>query len=73
LRDERLVHERKATDREYRFAPEPSLVPMVQTLDALFKDRIAAIVDVIYVPRKDRLRDFADAFRLGKNGESNDG
>jgi hypothetical protein len=73
LRDVRLVQERKAEEWEYRFAPDPTLVPIVRTLEALFRDWIASIVDVIYAPRNDSLRDFADAFRLGRKGESNDG
>jgi hypothetical protein len=74
LRDAKLVQERKSTVREFRFhASDSRLVPVVRTVDALFKDWIASIVDVIYAPRRNSIRDFAEAFRLGKKGDPSDG
>jgi len=74
LRDGGLVQERRLADQEFRFhASDPGLVPVVRTIDSLFKDWIASIVDVIYAPRGNSIRDFAEAFRLGKKGDPNDG
>jgi hypothetical protein len=61
-------------EREYRISPaDPQLLAVVQRVDAMLKDWVAAIVDAIYAPRQSSLRDFADAFRLGKRGDRDDG
>lgn len=74
LRDAQLVQERRTTDREFRFRTvDSTVVPVVAELDALFKDWVASIVEVIYAPRTDSMRQFADAFRLGKKGDEDDG
>jgi hypothetical protein len=74
LRDAQLVQERRTTEREFRFqAADPAVVPVVDELAVLFKNWVASIVNVIYSPRPNSIRQFADAFRLGKKGDEDDG
>jgi len=57
----------------FRFhAADPALVPVVQELRATFRDRFTSIVEAIYEPRRENIREFADAFRLGKEKKRGD-
>lgn len=68
LRHLQLVEEKTSGDRMFRFqAADPTLVPVVHELRAIFRDRFGSIINIIYERRQDSIRDFADAFRLGKD------
>jgi hypothetical protein len=60
--------------RGYRLAPglagEDTLVGR---LAQLFKERVSSVIDAIYAPKHDNLREFADAFRLIKKKGDEDG
>jgi hypothetical protein len=74
MRHAALAEEKKDGERSFRFrAADEDIARIVRVLRDLFRDRMASIVDIIYVPRQDSIRDFADAFRLTKNGGSKDG
>jgi predicted transcriptional regulator len=72
-----LLQQRKvaeSAEQEYRFhADEAHLATIAQLATALSRGWVAAIVDAIYAARRNSIRDFADAFRLGKKGDPNDG
>ena len=73
LHGARLLQQRTAAVQEYRFdAADAHLAAIVQ-LAALSKDWLTSIVEAIYAPRKSSIRDFAEAFRVGKKGDQNDG
>jgi predicted ArsR family transcriptional regulator len=74
LHAEGLLVREGAGEPLYRFATaDPDLVATVQALSKLFRDRIAALIDLVYAPGRDDLRDFADAFRIGGKKGKDDG
>ena len=51
----------------YRYSPEtPELDSMVRALMRVFNERPVTLVRMIYAPRDDKIRSFADAFRIKK-------
>lgn len=68
LRDQQIVREEAGSERRYHFAPQdPNLPAVVRRLDGMFHQWVASIVDAIYAPREDSIRQFADAFRLKRD------
>lgn len=67
LRDARLLEERSAGGRAFRFHPAAAdATPTVERLSEVFRDRMAAVIDCIYSERQNSIREFAEAFRLKK-------
>jgi hypothetical protein len=51
----------------YRYAPaSPDLDGLVRALTKVYNERPVTLVRMIYAPRDDKIRSFADAFRLKK-------
>ena len=51
----------------YRYAPaSPELEAMVRALTRVFNERPVTLVRMIYAPKDDKIRSFADAFRIKK-------
>ena len=46
---------------------------VVGRLAHLFKESLSSVIDAIYARKHDNLREFADAFRLKKKKDDNDG
>jgi hypothetical protein len=58
---------RSSTPISYRFAPNPpELVEIVAALAHEYKERRVKVVEIIYAPRTEPLKGFADAFKLRK-------
>jgi hypothetical protein len=54
----------------YRFAPEsPHLVPLIDDLATLYRERPVSTIHAIYKTSADNLQHFADAFRIRKKEE----
>lgn len=55
---------------QYRYAPKtPELEQAVADLDRLYQERRVTIINLIYSAPTEKLRNFADAFRLRKPKE----
>ncbi len=68
-----LVEADPHTKSRFRFrTSDEATNRTVALLGDLFRDRLASIAEVIYAPRHDDIRAFADAFRL-KKGSNDDG
>lgn len=51
----------------YRYSPStPTLDAMVRALSRVFNERPVTLVRMIYAPKDDKIRSFADAFRIKK-------
>lgn len=51
----------------YRYKPQsPELDGLVRALTKVFNERPVTLVRIIYAPRDEKIRSFADAFRLKK-------
>ena len=51
----------------YQYCPEtPALEAMVRALTKVFNERPVTLVRMIYAPKDEKIRSFADAFRLKK-------
>lgn len=51
----------------YRYSPSsPELDGLVRALTKVYNERPVTLVRMIYAPRDDKIRSFADAFRLKK-------
>jgi hypothetical protein len=51
----------------YQYSPEtPELGAMVRALTKVFNERPVTLVRMIYAPKDEKIRSFADAFRLKK-------
>jgi hypothetical protein len=69
-----LAEEKDQDGRAFRFhRADAEAEAVVPQLAELFRDRMAAIVEIIYSPQRDSIREFADAFRLSKKGGKDDG
>ena len=56
-----------ATGDTYRYKPQsPELDGLVRALTKVFNERPVTLVRIIYAPRDEKIRSFADAFRLKK-------
>src|SRR5437016_4795429 len=54
----------------FRFAPrDPEDAATVSELDTVFRDRPSSIIDAVYGPKHESLRDFAESFRIRKKSE----
>jgi hypothetical protein len=57
----------EAPQRQYRYQPKTNeLERMVADLDQVYKERRVSVISQIYAAPVDRVRTFADAFRLRK-------
>jgi hypothetical protein len=69
-----LVEVGAGEPRSYRIArAEVGEGTVVGRLADLFRERVSSVIDTIYAPKRDSLRDFADAFRLIKKKGDEDG
>ena len=51
----------------YRYSPaSPELDALVRALTKVYNERPVTLVRMIYAPRDEKIRSFADAFRLKK-------
>lgn len=59
---------------EYRYAPRtPELDETVRGLSEAYSERRVTVINLIFSKPIDKIRTFADAFRLRKEDEDNDG
>jgi hypothetical protein len=66
----------RSQDQPASFRLEPALAggeAVIGQLAEHFKLRVSSVIDAIYAPKRDTLREFADAFRLIKKKEGDDG
>ena len=69
-----LVEASDADPRGYRLArAHVGEDTVVGRLAQLFRERVSSVIDVIYAPKHDSLREFADAFRLIKKKDDKNG
>jgi hypothetical protein len=67
-----LLEVQVENERRFRFAPRaPEHVPIVAALIALHRDRFHAVVDLVY--GRDRAQEFADAFKIKKSKDDENG
>jgi hypothetical protein len=70
LRDAKLVEQRPENPPAFRFNPARAEdAATVHELVLLFNQRMSSVINAIYAPRRDTLKDFANAFRITKKGE----
>ena len=56
-----------SADEAFRYEPaNPELDPMVRSLMRVFNERPVTLVRLIYAPKDEKIRSFADAFRIKK-------
>jgi RIO-like serine/threonine protein kinase len=66
----------RSQDQQVTFRLEPALSGSEAVIGQLaehFKLRVSSVIDAIYAPKRDTLREFADAFRLVKKKDADDG
>jgi hypothetical protein len=74
LHDSGLLEQSQGQPRAYRIAPEHvGIDTVVGRLAQLFRERVSSVIDAIYAPSRDTLREFADAFRLKKKKDDDHG
>lgn len=67
-----LLDAKDEGERLFRFNPRvPEHTAIVSTLMEMHRERFHTLIDLIYA--RDRARDFADAFKLKKSSEGDDG
>ena len=66
----RLIEQREGGPDAFRFNPARAEdAASVRELVALFQQRMSSVINAIYAPKRDTLKDFADAFRIIKKGD----
>ncbi|QRK11939.1 hypothetical protein JQX13_18910 [Archangium violaceum] len=69
-----LVVRVEGSEGEYRYGPEtPSLDEAVRGLAAAYSERRVTVINLIFSKPVDKIRTFADAFRLRKKGDDDNG
>lgn len=66
----------RSQDDAGAFRLDPALAGsegVVGQLAEHFRLRVSSVIDAIYAPKRDTLREFADAFRLKKKKDEDDG
>jgi hypothetical protein len=64
----------KGTEGEYRYAPEnPQLGGAVSGLATAYSERRVTVINLIFSKPVDKIRTFADAFRLRKDDDDDNG
>ena len=62
----------QGTEGEYRYAPEsPQLAEAVAGLAAAYSERRVTVINLIFSKPVDKIRTFADAFRLRRDDDDN--
>lgn len=74
LHESGLVELGQGDPRRYRLASvHAGDDTVVGRLAQLFRERVSSVIDAIYAPKRDTLREFADAFRLIKKKDDKNG
>lgn len=64
----------QGSETEYRYAPEsPQMAEAVAGLAAAYSERRVTVINLIFSKPVDKIRTFADAFRLRKDDDDDNG
>lgn len=61
------------TEGEYRYTPDPQMGEAVAGLAAAYSERRVTVINLIFSKPVDKIRTFADAFRLRRDDDDDNG